>query len=63
MPRVAQTGDVVAIILGCSCPLLLGSSGDTFRIVAECYVQGVMQGEVFQQLEEEHRHLENILIS
>ncbi|CAF9931984.1 hypothetical protein IMSHALPRED_008767 [Imshaugia aleurites] len=63
MPRVAQTGDVVAIILGCSCPLLLRPSSDTFRIVAECYVQGVMQGEVFQQLEEEHRHLVDILIS
>ena len=63
MPRVAQTGDVVALILGCSCPLLLRSSGDTFRIVAECYVQGVMQGEVFQQLEQGSRHIENILIS
>ena len=64
MPRVAQTGAVVALILGFSCSLLLRSNeGDgTFRIVAECYVQGVMQGEVFQ-LGKGNRHMENILIS
>lgn len=61
MPRVAQQGDVVALILGCSCPILLRPHGDTFRIVAECYVQGIMQGEILQQLVE--RNWEDILIS
>lgn len=63
MSRVAQRGDMVALILGCSCPLLLRPHGDTFRIVAECYVQGVMQGEIVTQLEERNWHLQDILIS
>ena len=63
MPRVARSGDVIALIPGCSCPILLRAQGDTFCIVAECYVQGIMQGEIRQQIKEGNWHYEEILIS
>ena len=63
MPRVSRKGDIVALILGCSCPILLRPHSDTFRIVAECYVQGMMQGEIFQKTAERNWHWEDILIS
>lgn len=64
MPRVAKRGDVVAILLGCSCPMLLRPSGDMFQIVAECYVQGVMQGEVISSTKQKKRHhIQRVLLS
>lgn len=44
--QAARVGDVVAILFGCSVPLLLRPVEHMFRVVAECYVQGVMQGEL-----------------
>lgn len=42
----AQPGDVLAVVFGCSVPLLLRRKGDTFQIIAECYIQGMMKGEI-----------------
>lgn len=44
MPGSARV-DVVAILHGCSCPILLRSFGDEFKIVSPCYVEGIKQGE------------------
>ncbi|KAF2116466.1 heterokaryon incompatibility protein-domain-containing protein [Lophiotrema nucula] len=45
-PPEARQGDVVAVVFGCGHPLLLKPMGDRFQIVSECYVQGLMRGEV-----------------
>ncbi|KAK6368186.1 uncharacterized protein PV06_09520 [Exophiala oligosperma] len=68
VPRVARLEDVVAILPGCSCPLLLrpvldGEAGShKFEIVAECYVQGMMNGEVVSLLDQGLCHMERISI-
>ncbi|KPI39474.1 uncharacterized protein AB675_5202 [Cyphellophora attinorum] len=65
VPRVSRVGDVVAILPGCTCTMLLrpslaGDSGPKrFEIVAECYVQGMMDGEVVQMLEQGSCELED----
>ena len=54
VPQIAQEGDVVGILLGCSVPVILRpcttSSGYTF--VGECYIQGLMEGEHMQIVSE-----------
>jgi hypothetical protein len=52
--QAARVGDVVAILFGCSVPLLLRPVEHMFRVVAECYVQGVMQGELAALVSQEN---------
>lgn len=46
-PETAQSGDVIAVVLGCNFPVVLRPCGDEYRIVGECYAHGLMDGEVF----------------
>ncbi|CAF9907047.1 hypothetical protein IMSHALPRED_005426 [Imshaugia aleurites] len=48
-PRVAQAGDKVCVLLGCSQPLLLrpAPNDSQYQVVGECYVHRLMQGEAF----------------
>lgn len=41
-------GDIVAIIFGCTTPILLRKYGDCFRVIGEAYFMGYMSGEVMQ---------------
>lgn len=47
-PRVTEPGDVVCILGGGAVPLLLRPEGDgnSFKLVGEAYVQGMMFGEI-----------------
>ncbi|KAF4457822.1 Heterokaryon incompatibility protein 6, OR allele [Fusarium austroafricanum] len=40
-----QIGDLVAIVFGCSTPLIIRPQGERFILVGEAYVQGFMNGE------------------
>lgn len=45
-PKSTRPGDEICVILGCQTPLILRSDGrGTRRIVGQCYVHGVMEGE------------------
>lgn len=45
-PRLAREGDVVCILLGCHTPMVLRPQGENeFRIVGECYMLGISEGE------------------
>jgi hypothetical protein len=61
-PRRAQTGDVVAVLYGCSVPVVLRMRDDTamaFEFVGECYVQRYMTGE---RLEKEQHETESFVL-
>lgn len=47
VPGLAREGDVIAVVYGCSIPLLLRRpiEGGGYRLVGKCYVHGVMDGE------------------
>lgn len=49
----AKVGDVVCILFGCSTPVILrpGTPG-VYRIVGDCYVHGLMEGEAMKWVEE-----------
>lgn len=52
-PSVDQVrkGDLIAIILGCSTPIIIRPHGDVFQVLGEAYIQGLMDGEAMQFLE------------
>jgi len=41
----AVTGDTVAVLVGCSTPMLLRKERDGWQVVGECYLHGCMHGE------------------
>ncbi|KAL6918530.1 hypothetical protein FSST1_010025 [Fusarium sambucinum] len=42
----AQVGDRIVLLRGCNTPLIIRRSGEAWRLVGECYVHGVMYGEI-----------------
>ena len=46
-PKAAQRNDVVVLVLGCQAPMILHPRHDKqYIVVGECYVHGMMTGEI-----------------
>ena len=52
-PKLARAGDVVVILYGGRTPYVLRPFGEAHRLVGDCYVAGVMQGEAVGKHDEE----------
>jgi hypothetical protein len=52
-----RVGDLIAIIYGCSTPLVIRPCGDKFQIVGEAYVEGFMDGEAIGALHRGDFHM------
>ncbi|KAH9807357.1 Heterokaryon incompatibility protein 6, OR allele [Teratosphaeria destructans] len=50
VPRKARVGDQIAVVLGCSTPVLFRSVRGSWKVVGSCYVQGIMDGAVIRGL-------------
>jgi hypothetical protein len=48
-PRI-EGGDVVVVLVGCKVPVLLRKAEDHYVLIGECFVQGLMDGEVIDEL-------------
>lgn len=48
----ARAGDLIAIVFGCSTPLVIRRSGDQFQVVGEAYVEGMMDGDALRLIED-----------
>lgn len=59
VPEESQTGNCVAIFLGCPIPFVLRPRGDEWRLVGCCYVHGMMDG---QALESPLWNVQNVII-
>lgn len=44
-PTAAQEGDSIAILHGCSVPVVLRQKANAWELVGECYVHGMMDGD------------------
>jgi len=54
-PETARPGDVVAILFGCCWPVLLRPCDDgLYQVIGECYVHGLMKGEILDQQRDGH---------
>jgi hypothetical protein len=47
-PEEVEVNDVVAILFGCKFPVILRPSGQNYVYIGECYVDGLMDGEILQ---------------
>ncbi|KAM3067208.1 hypothetical protein ACMFMF_009708 [Clarireedia jacksonii] len=61
-PQETEEGDVVVIPLGCSGPVVLRLCDGRYRVVGECYVDGVMYGEVMENMERSGFKVEPFLV-
>lgn len=51
VPNSAEVGDEVALFKGGKVPLILRQQGESWRLIGESYVHGIMQGEIFSEKE------------
>ena len=58
----ACSGDVFAIIPGCSAPILLRPANQSFQVVGEAYVQGFMEGEMTQKIKKKQYIVQKIAL-
>lgn len=45
-----KVGDLIAILFGCSTPIIIRTFGEHFQVIGEAYVQGIMDGEAMKFL-------------
>jgi hypothetical protein len=57
-----EHGDVIAIIFGCTTPLLLRRHGKNFKIVGEAYFIGLMDGEVDRMIDQKKWEISRITL-
>ena len=50
-PLGCQIGDEICVLLGCNQPLLIRRFGDHHLVVGQCYVYGMMHGEMMDEME------------
>ena len=50
-PPNIQNGDSVVILFGADVPFILRQEGDHYKLVGDCYVHGIMQGELINLLD------------
>jgi hypothetical protein len=61
-PRTAEESDTICILPGCSTPLIIRPEGEgnRFKVIGECYIQGIMEGEIMEWLKTGKVQLETI---
>jgi hypothetical protein len=52
VPRFANVSDIVCILFGCDTPVVLRPNGDGFEFIGECFIHGIMDGELIKEYEE-----------
>ena len=53
-PAATEEGDVIVVALGCDVPLMLRKESDHYLLVGECFVWGMMDGEVMRDKKLRH---------
>lgn len=63
--KTAQIGDEIFVLLGCRLPLLLRPCPDdgTYRLIGECHIPGVMEGEAMPWVESGRCTVETVVLS
>jgi hypothetical protein len=62
-PEEVQENDVVAILYGCNFPVVLRPHGDSYLLIGECYVDGIMDGEIMEAKERGELRYEEVEIT
>ncbi|PVH73904.1 hypothetical protein DL98DRAFT_430462 [Cadophora sp. DSE1049] len=49
-PDATLPGDLVCVLLGCDVPMILRQEDDHFILIGECYIEGMMHGDMIDAL-------------
>jgi hypothetical protein len=52
VPILTEVGDVICVLFGCDTPLVLRPVNDYYILIGECYVYGLMDGELVDCLQD-----------
>ncbi|OIW34504.1 hypothetical protein CONLIGDRAFT_658404 [Coniochaeta ligniaria NRRL 30616] len=50
VPAAARMGDSIALLVGCETPMVLRKVNQRYQVIGECYVHGVMEGELLRDV-------------
>lgn len=50
-PQIIEPGDIVVVLFGSRVPIILRKINGCYRLVSDCYIHGLMDGEAIQMLE------------
>jgi hypothetical protein len=62
-PEEVQENDAIAILYGCNFPVILRPHGDEYLLIGECYIDGIMNGEIIEAKERGGIQYEEVEIS
>lgn len=62
VPASTKGGDYISVMPGCNVPLILRREGECFRVLGECYVHGIMSGEVSKMVNQEEMEMTDITL-
>ena len=54
--------DVICVLLGCTMPIVLRPVGKYYKVIGECYIHGIMEGEAMQSPKGGQVQLEDIIL-
>ena len=60
---LAEPGDVLCVLFGCSVPVILRHNKNYWKLVGECYLHGIINGEAIKSFENGEFHQEEFIIS
>ena len=60
-PMGTRQGDQVAVLLGCRVPLIVRNQQESFELVGDAYVCGLMEGQIMEAIRARLTMLEDIL--
>jgi hypothetical protein len=53
-PRETQIADIICVLYGCSVPVVLKRQGERYKMIGECFVHGIMDGEALSSTYDLH---------
>lgn len=53
-PRLMEPGDFICVLFGFHTPYVLRKVGKHYLLIGECYVQGIMNGEIIKKWRDGH---------
>ena len=61
VPLAAEAGDLICVFFGSDTPFVLRKAGDRFKLVGECYVFGIMNGEAMESIPPDETRLFDLI--
>ncbi|KAL8763478.1 MAG: hypothetical protein Q9194_007331 [Teloschistes cf. exilis] len=62
-PSAMQQADLCCILFGSDVPFVIRRSSSQYKLVGECYIHGVMRGEIVEEMLKGQRVFEDIVLS